>query len=441
VNQILDEIVLAKLSEDHSIDTAAQVHVFDGRIDDKAMSRVRRRDSTSTGALAPGVRGSGLQDLESGMTSSHEAIIVGLGAMGSAVAYHLARRGCKVLGFDRFHPPHTQGSSHGETRIIREAYFEHPLYVPMVQRAFELWVELEQGSRAVLYRQTGGVMIGAAESELVTGALRSAREHGLAHELIDAAEIRERFPVLQPANDMVGVLEFRAGILFPERCVAMHLERAREAGADLNFNEPVLTWEARGNGVRVFTGRGEYDAHQLIATTGPWVSGLFPELALPFAIERQILYWFEAQGTADLFDPERCPIHLWQFDGRHFFYGFPDLGQGVKVARHHDGQMTTPDLADRDVSANEVEDIRDLVRRFVPGADGPLRMSAVCLYTNTPDEHFWIDRHPAHPQVLIVSACSGHGFKFASVIGEVVADSLVGGRSRFDLSLFRARFV
>jgi sarcosine oxidase len=379
-------------------------------------------------------------DLESSMTSNYEAIIVGLGAMGSAAAYHLARRGCKVLAFDRFRPPHTQGSSHGDSRIIREAYFEHPVYVPMVQRAFELWAELEQRSRAELYLQTGGLMIGAAESELVTGALRSAREHGLAHELIDADAIRERFPALQPADDMVGVLEARAGILFPERCVAMHLELAREAGADLYFDEPVLSWAARGSGVRVVTRRGEYDARHLIATAGSWVSALFPDLALPFTIERQTLYWFEAQGAADLFDAKRCPIHLWQFDGRHFFYGFPDLGQGVKVARHHDGQATTADLVDCDVSANEVDDIRDLVRRFVPRADGRLRKSAVCLYTNTPDEHFWIDRHPAHPQVLIVSPCSGHGFKFASVIGEIVADSLIEGRSRFDLSLFRTRF-
>jgi sarcosine oxidase len=375
------------------------------------------------------------------MTSSYEAIIVGLGAMGGAAAYHLARRGWKVLGFDRFRPPHAQGSSHGETRIIREAYFEHPVYVPMVQRAFELWAELEQRSRAVLYRRTGGLMIGAPESELVTGALRSAREHRLAHELVDADEIRDRFPALQPADDMVGVFEARAGILFPERCVAMHVELAREAGAELTFDEPVLRWAARGSGVRVFTHRGEYRAQHLIATAGSWVSSLFPGLALPFAIERQTLYWFEAQGAADLFDPKRCPIHLWQFDGRHFFYGFPELGQGVKVARHHDGQATTPDLVDRDVSANEVEDIRDLVRRFLPRADGPLRNSAVCLYTNTPDEHFWIDRHPAHPQVLIVSPCSGHGFKFASVIGEIIADLLVDGRSRFDLSLFRARCV
>ena len=375
------------------------------------------------------------------MTASCESIVVGLGAMGSAAAYHLACRGQTVLGFDRFRPPHTQGSSHGETRIIREAYFEHPVYVPLVQRAYDLWGELEQRSGAVLYRRTGGLMIGTANCELVKGALRSAREHHLAHELIGAREIRERFPALDPADDMVGVLEPRAGILFPEHCVAAHLELAREAGADLHFDEAVLSWECDTSSVRVFTQRGDYCARYLVVAAGPWVSGLFPELALPFAVERQTLYWFNAQRSRDLFDPKRCPIHLWQFDGRHFFYGFPDLGEGVKVARHHDGRTIAPDAVDREISTAEIDDIRSLVRRFVPGTDGPLLKSAVCLYTNTPDEHFWIDRHPAHAQVLIVSPCSGHGFKFASVMGEIVSDLLIEGRPHFDLSLFRARFV
>ena len=258
-------------------------------------------------------------------------------------------------------------------------------------------------------------------------------------ELIGAAEIRQRFPALQPPDDMVGVLESRAGILFPERCVAAHLELAREAGADLHFDEPVQSWQADDDGIRVFTDRGEYRARHLISTAGAWVGGLFPELAQFFAIERQAIFWFEAQTMPEHFTAERLPVHLWQFDGRSFFYGFPDLGDGVKVARHHHGRTVAPDAVDRDVSAEEVEDIRTLVRRFVPGADGPLRKSAVCLYTNTPDEHFWIDRHPSHPHVLIVSPCSGHGFKFAGVIGEIVADTLIEGRSRFDLSLFRSR--
>ena len=373
------------------------------------------------------------------MASNPDCIVAGVGAMGGAVAYRLASRGYTVLGFDRFRPPHARGSSHGETRIIREAYFEHPVYVPMVQRAYELWSELAQRSGEVLYQRTGGVMIGAAASELVTGTLRSAREHGLAHQLIGAGEIRERFPALQPADDMVGIVEERAGILFPERCVAVHLKLARDAGADLRFDEPVLNWEADGDGVRVLTPNSECRARYLIATAGAWVRDLIPELAQALAIERQTLYWFESPVSDELFNPMRCPVHLWQFDGRQFFYGFPDVGEGVKVARHHHGRIVSIDAVDREATAEEIEDIRGLVRRFMPRADGPLRKSAVCLYTNTPDEHFWIDRHPAHAQVLIVSACSGHGFKFASVIGEIVADLLVEGRSRFDLSLFRNR--
>lgn len=374
------------------------------------------------------------------MTPDGDCIVAGLGAMGSAAAYHLARCGQKVLGFDRFRPPHDRGSSHGATRIIREAYFEHPAYVPLVQRAYELWSELEQRSGAVLQRRTGGLMIGREASDVVQGALRSAREHGLAHELIAAAEIRRRFPALCPDDDMVGVLEPRAGILFPERCVAAHLTLAREAGAELRFDEPVLRWEAARDGVRVLTPRGEYVSRRLVVATGPWMQALLPALAWPLTIERQVLYWFGAQSGGDLFDPSRCPIHLWQFDGQRYFYGFPDLGEGVKVARHHDGRVTTADEVDRDVAIEEIEDMRSVVRRFLPLADGPLRGSAVCLYTNTPDEHFLIDRHPAHPEVLIVSPCSGHGFKFASAIGEIVAGLIVDGRSRFDLSLFRARF-
>jgi sarcosine oxidase len=284
-------------------------------------------------------------------------------------------------------------------------------------------------------------MIGAAGCDLVTGALRSAREHGLAHEIIDAGAIRERFPALRPDDGMVGVLEPRAGILFPERCVAAHLALARAAGAELRFDEPAARWEPDGDGVRVVTRGGEYRARHLIATAGAWMADLFPGLALPLAIERQMLFWFAPRGAPGLFEPERCPIHLWQFDGRHFFYGFPDVGAGVKVARHHDGRTTTPDGVDRDVSVDEVDDIRSVVRRFVPGADGPLARSAVCLYANTADGHFWIDRHPMHPQVLIVSACSGHGFKFSSVIGEIVAQTLLDGGACFDLALFRARHV
>ncbi|MFI4932245.1 MAG: N-methyl-L-tryptophan oxidase [Burkholderiales bacterium] len=371
---------------------------------------------------------------------THDVAIVGLGAMGSAAALELSRRGADVIGFDRFTPPHTFGSSHGDTRIIREAYFEHPVYVPMVQRAFELWRELERQSDTALLQQTGGLMIGEPGSTLVEGALRSAREHGLQHAVLSAGDMRARFPALHPQGDMVGIWEPRAGVLSAEACVAAQLGQALHRGATLRFDEPVSRWQAAGHHyLDVFTALGRYRARQLIISAGAWVNALLPGLRLPFRIERQVLHWFEPIGDAAAFMPQRCPVHLWQFDGEHFFYGFPDRGAGVKLAFHHGGETTTADEERRDVTVDEVTAVRAALRRFVPAADGRILASTVCLYTNTPDEHFWIDRHPEQNNVLLASPCSGHGFKFAPVVGEILADLVERRRSRFDLGLFRWR--
>jgi sarcosine oxidase len=370
---------------------------------------------------------------------THDVAIVGLGAMGGAAALELSCRGADVIGFDRFTPPHTFGSSHGDTRIIREAYFEHPVYVPMVQRAFELWRELERQSDTALLQQTGGLMIGVPGSALVDGALRSAREHGLQHAVLSAGDIRVRFPVLHPAPDMVGVWEPRAGVLSPEACVAAQLGQARGCGATLRFDEPVSRWQADGNHVDVFTALGRYRARQLIISAGAWVNALLPGMRLPFHIERQVLHWFEPTGDAAAFRPQRCPIHLWQFDGERFFYGFPDQGAGVKLAFHHGGEITTVADVRREVTIDEVAAVRAALRRFIPAADGRVLASTVCLYTNTPDEHFWIDRHPEQTNVLVASPCSGHGFKFAPVVGEILADLVERRPPRFDLGLFRWR--
>ncbi|HEX6850218.1 MAG TPA: N-methyl-L-tryptophan oxidase [Candidatus Polarisedimenticolaceae bacterium] len=373
------------------------------------------------------------------MAGDFDVAIVGLGAMGSAAACHLARRGRRVLGLDRFTPPHALGSSHGETRIIREAYFEHPLYVPLVQRAYTLWTELEELAERELLRTTGGVMIGPAGGILVEGARRSAEEHGLRHELLSAREVRRRFPALSPSEAMVGVWEPRAGVLFPEACIEAHLEVARSFGATLVYGEPVIRWSPDGRGVRVVTPQGDYVAAQLLLTAGSWMRALAPEAGLPLTVTRQVLCWFAPAATPEHFAPASCPIHLWEDLPGRFFYGFPDFGTGVKLAIHHEGRATDPDHVRREVGAGEVEDLRRRFRRFMPAADGPLLRTAVCLYTNTPDEHFWIDRHPGHPQVLIASPCSGHGFKFASAIGEILADELTGKPTSFDLEPFRRR--
>jgi len=370
---------------------------------------------------------------------THDVAIVGLGAMGSAAAFELTRRGLDVIGFDRFTPPHAFGSSHGDSRIIREAYFEDPVYVPMVQRAFDLWRELERLAGTTLLEQTGGLMLGVPGSVLVEGARRSAQMHDLHHAVLSAADIRHRFPVLHPEPDMVGVWEPRAGVLAPEACISALLGEARRRGAILRFDEPVDRWQADGGQLSVFTGFGRYTARKLIISAGAWVGSLLPGTRLPFRIERQVLHWFEPLGDVDAFAPQRCPIHLWQFDGDRFFYGFPDKGAGVKMAFHHGGETTTPEHVRRDVTTADVGDIRAAVGRFVPAADGRLIKSVVCLYTNTPDEHFWIDRHPDHPHVIVASPCSGHGFKFAPVIGEILADLVERIQPRFDLRLFRWR--
>lgn len=373
------------------------------------------------------------------MTSDPDVIVAGLGAMGSAITLELTRRGLAVAGFDRYSPPHAMGSSHGGSRIIREAYFEHPAYVPLVGRAYELWPSLEEQSGETLYLRTGGVMIGAPDSELVRGSLASAALHGLPHEILDAGAIHERFSMLHAETGMVGVLEPRAGVLFPERCIGAQLKLARKAGAELHPDEPIERWERDPDGVRVSTSRGEYRARALVVAAGAWTNQLIASPSLPLEVERQSLFWFSPRRDPAAFSPERCPVHLWQFERGEFFYGFPDVGGGIKLARHHRGAITSADSIDRTVDASEVDDIRTLARRFVPEAEGELMSSSVCMYTNTSDGHFRIDWLADDQRVLVVSACSGHGFKFAPAIGEIAADMMTRREARFDLGLFRLR--
>jgi sarcosine oxidase len=365
-----------------------------------------------------------------------DAIVVGLGAHGSAAAYALARRGARVLGLDRFAPPHARGSSHGETRMIREAYFEHPSYVPLVQRAYERWRDLERASERRLLVATGGLMIGRADSTLVEGALRSAREHALAYELLDAGEVRRRFPPLQLTDDMVAVWEPRAGFLFPEACIDVQLALARAHGAELRVSDQVVTWDAREGDVTVGTAEERYTAARLILAAGAWMPKLVPELASILSIERQVLAWFEPAYLERL-TQERFPVYIIEHAPQRYVYGFPAIDGAAKIARHHEGEPSDPDAPRRDVSDEEIDGLRALAERFVPDVAGPLYGTQVCLYTNTLDGHFLLDRHPAHDTVLLVSACSGHGFKFASVVGEIVADLVLEGRTETDLRLFR----
>jgi sarcosine oxidase len=365
-----------------------------------------------------------------------DVIVLGLGAMGSAALCQLARRGVKVLGIDQFAPPHTLGSSHGQTRIIREAYFEHPSYVPIVQRAYELWSELEKESGDQLFLQTGGVMIGPPDGVVIRGAIASARQHHLAHEVLSAAEVHRRYPALHPEAGMMGVYEPRAGMVFPENCVAAHLKVAQKYGADLRLNEKVDGWQTEGNQVVLKTDSGEYNAEKLVIAAGSWLPQLLPELQPLLKVERQVHFWFEAKTSPEIFTPTHLPIHLWQAAPKRFFYGFPDLGQGIKIAKHHDGAITSPQTVDRAIDESEIEEMRAILSRFLPEANGRFLAAIVCLYTDTPDEHFIIDFHPRHKNVVVLSPCSGHGFKFSSAMGEIAADLALQGESNLDISFF-----
>ncbi len=375
------------------------------------------------------------------VSAAFDVIVAGLGVMGGAACDQLAGRGLKVLGLDSLQPPHVLGSSHGESRIIREAYFEDPRYVPIVQRAYECWAALERDTGRALLRVTGGLMIGEPEGTLVSGAIRSAETHHLPHEVLSASVTRSRFPALALDDAHVAVWEPRAGVLDPEACVSAQLERARRRGALLHGGEPVTAWRADGAGVEVETPSGRHRAGRLVIAAGAWTGSLLADLRLPLTVERQALYWFEPVGDTRRLAPERFPIWIWEHERGRYFYGFPLLARGLKVARHHEGEPCAPDAPRREVGEDEIAAMTALVHRHLPGAAGRVRESATCLYTNTPDEHFIIDAHPDFPQVTILSPCSGHGFKFASAIGEIVADTLSGGPSRFDLERFRiARF-
>jgi sarcosine oxidase len=365
-----------------------------------------------------------------------DVVVAGLGAHGSSAAYRLAARGASVLGFDRFARGHTLGSSGGRSRIIRLSYYEHPDYVPLLRRAWTLWRELERESGETLLTETGGLYAGEPSGELVAGALKSARTHQLDHEVLGATALRARYPLFEWPDGWLGVFERQAGWLAPELCIETHLRLAEESGATLRFDEPIERWESTDGGVRVTTGTGTYDAKQLVIAAGPWVSELAPSLAAELSVERNALLWFEPTAERDAF--ARLPVYI-VGDTDRIFYGFPYIeGQGIKVAGLHFGDTADPDTVDRTPSAVDEERVRAWLRRRMPLANGERRDAKVCMYTNTPDANFIVDRLADNPNVVVASACSGHGFKFSSVIGEIVADLVLDGATRHPIGFLSA---
>jgi sarcosine oxidase len=366
-----------------------------------------------------------------------DVVVVGLGAMGSAALCALARRGVRVTGIEQFSPGHAFGSSHGKTRIIRLAYFEHPSYVPLGRAAFALWRELEALTGEPLLTVTGMVEIGRPDSTLVAGTLSASRRHGLPHEVLDAKALMRRFPAFRVAEDFIAVHQTEAGYVAAEPAVHAQLRLARDGGADIRTNQRVIAVEPAGSGVRVVTEAGVIEAGQAIVAAGSYVQALLPELPARLTVTRQALAWF-APRQPELFAAPPFPVFMLEDDG--IFYGFPPQTPGapVKFAKHHhDNEAIEPLAPTRPFGAADEATLRAALAAHLPGADGTLVETATCRYTRTQDDDFIIDRLPSAPQIIVASPCSGHGFKFAPVIGDVLADLATAGEPRHDISRFR----
>ncbi|HYN81280.1 MAG TPA: N-methyl-L-tryptophan oxidase [Gemmatimonadaceae bacterium] len=370
----------------------------------------------------------------------YDVIVVGLGAVGSAALYTLAEQGWGVAGVDSQDPPHSLGSSHGKSRIFREAYYEHPNYVPLLRQAFRKWNNLNALAIPKLFRRTGGLMIGPAESDLVAGSASSASQHQIPVERLSSDAIHEHFPAFMPPPEMVGIYEDRAGVLMPELCIRTYLDFAKDLGAHTYSGAAVIDLRLETDPLVVETVRGDITARRVILAAGAWMSKILRStgVTLPLSVERQTMHWFSSLEPSDIVKPHRFPVSLIEHEPGRIFYVLPDLGDGVKAAIHHEGAIVDPDQIDRTVSDLDRTRIRDLVRRFLPGVDGEISESVVCMYTDTPDNHFILDTLPGNPNVIVASACSGHGFKLSNVVGEIAANLATGGRIDFDISLFSA---
>jgi len=348
--------------------------------------------------------------------------VIGGGVMGAAAAWRLARRGVDVTVYDRHSPPHAFGSSHGESRIIRTAYFEGPWYVPLLREVFPLWRELEAATGEQILTMTGALMIGSLKSDVVTGALASAREHGLDAEFLDTDDFRRRYRGHVVRDGDVAVLDRQAGVLNPERAVAAMLSQAPEVRREAEVKSLADV-------------RHEFDA--VVVAAGAWT----PELIdwIPLQVERQVHGWFSIARDATWFAPDQFPAFVRQSDESGFMYGIPSLdGRTVKVGRHHDGELTDPHRIRRRVDEFDIDPLRLLTATYMRGVSGHVARTVTCMYTNTPDSHFVIDFMPDDSHVVVISACSGHGFKFGPVIGDIAADLVCDGGTRRDISHFSA---
>jgi sarcosine oxidase len=368
----------------------------------------------------------------------YDVIVAGIGGMGSATLAELARRGARVLGLERAGIPNDQGSSHGVNRIIRLAYAEDPRYVPLLRHAYARWRELENRLGEPILITTGGLDMGRPDSPTVAGSLASARAHDLPHELLEADRIRARFPGFAVPDELVAVFQPDGGFVLSERAIAGQARLALSDGGELHGHEAVIGWEVRGDGVAVRTSVATYHARHLVVSAGAWTGSLLPMMA-PLAVpERQVLLW-AATRRPELYTPAVMPVFILDVE-EGLYYGLPEYGiPGLKIGRmHHRRQRVDPDHWDRGLLDAEDEAIlRVALRRYLPDADGPALSLKTCMFTNTPDEHFIIDTLPGAPAVTVVSACSGHGYKFAPMMGAIAADLALDGGTDHDIEMFR----
>lgn len=369
----------------------------------------------------------------------HDVIVLGTGGVGSAALYHLAKRGVRVLGLDRFPPGHDRGSSHGQTRVIRQAYFEHPDYVPLLLRAYELWSELSQACGKQLYHEVGLLQAGPAGGSIVPGVRKAAALHGLELENFTVREAMARFPAFHLAEDWEVAFERRAGYLDVEDCVVAHIEEAKKNGAELQCGVSVHSWQVDGKGVVVETDAGRFQAAKLAVAAGAWSGPLLANLGVRFHVLRKPLHWYPTLDDTMRAD-RGCPTYFFETpDG--FFYGFPQIDEsGAKVARHSGGtEVSDPMNLDRELDVAEQGSIEAFLGKYLPRVGRPSLRHATCMYTMSPDEQFVVDVHPEHPHVAVVAGLSGHGFKFTCVLGEILADLATEGKTDLPIEFLNCR--
>lgn len=372
------------------------------------------------------------------MPKSFDVIVLGLGGMGSATAYQLAKNGLKVLGLEQFSPVHNLGSSHGESRIIRKAYFEHPNYVPLLQRSYELWAELEKEAKAQVYYQTGLVYFGEASSGLLEGVKKSASLYSLPLREYSKREAEKKFPSFKLPGSEICLEEPEAGFLKPEESVRHFIESAQKRGAQLQFSEPLRQWKSTGSKISVETEKGKYEADRLVITPGAWAQEQILNLDLKLKLKRKTIFWYEAGKDFEASSGFPCFL-VDTPEGE--FYGFPKFSsRGFKIAEHSGGEVFEhPKLLDREIRKNDEDPVLNFRKKYLPGIQGKSIGQAVCMYVMSPDENFIIDRHPEFSNVVFAAGFSGHGFKFCSVAGEILKDLVVDGQTRHPIDFLRLR--